>query len=121
MSESNMADSLENDPAGRKLYPHAQPVAQPQEQPAEFWGDESPNGRVTQLVVLTPLSDERIMRIAETLGAEVPGVSNYDSWGSGYRPDDKDEYTIPVVPAIAVRFARAILAAAGAKQAEPTP
>jgi hypothetical protein len=60
-----------------------------------------------------PLTDEQIEKIGETLGAKVPGHSDFDSWGHGYRADDTGAHTIPVLPANLVPFARAVLAAAG--------
>lgn len=59
------------------------------------------------------LTDAEIVRIAETLGKEEPGVSNYDSWGSNYyRADENGDFTIPQVPKNCIPFARAIIATA---------
>jgi len=65
-------------------------------------------------------SDAEIFKVAETLGAEFPGSSNYDSWGQGYRKDASGQSTIPCLPRNVLPFARAILARFGAQPAAAT-
>ena len=55
-----------------------------------------------------PLTDDSIKKIGETMGAQVPGVSDYDSWGLGYREDDAGRYSIPNLPLNVIPFARAV-------------
>lgn len=59
------------------------------------------------------VTDAQIIEIAETMGKRVPGVSDYDSWGANYyRKDAEGNYSTPMVPRLAVPFARRILALA---------
>ena len=55
-----------------------------------------------------PLDEKRIQKLGETIGAKVPGYSDFESWGHGYRVDDTGTHTIPNTPANLVPFARAI-------------
>jgi len=57
---------------------------------------------------MTPLPDSEIRRIAETLGLDEEGISNYNTWGLGYRKDAEGRYSIPNLPLNVVPFARAI-------------
>jgi hypothetical protein len=59
-----------------------------------------------------PLTDEQLRKIGETLGKRITGMSDYESWpGMGYRKDEAGAYSVPNVPEIAIRYARAVLAA----------
>ena len=55
-----------------------------------------------------PLDERRIQKLGETIGAKVPGCSDYESWGQGYLVDETGTHTIPNTPANLVPFARAI-------------